>query len=119
MAPAAQRIIGTRKVPQWLFLGHFFNDLLLADQAAKGASASSIRASVPRRIMLLTAAMLCLMYSVALILSFGKNKTPWPTTLNRLRKGWRSSLPSSGRLGSRVGGLPARSWKRCGNRSKH
>ena len=72
--PAAGRIIGTRKVPQWLFLGHFFHDLLLADPAAKGASASSIRASVPRRIMLLTAAVLCLLYSTALIISFGRNR---------------------------------------------
>lgn len=72
--PAGQRIIGTRKVPQWLFLGHFFNDLLLSDQAAKGASASSIRASMPRRILLLTAAALCVIYSAALVISFGRNK---------------------------------------------
>jgi type VI secretion system protein ImpL len=73
-AAAGQRIIGTRKVPQWLFLGHFFNDLLLADQVAKGASASSIRASMPRRILLLTAAALCLIYSTALVISFGRNR---------------------------------------------
>ena len=69
-----QRIVGQRKVPQWLFLSHFFNDLLLADTAAKGASASSIRASMPRRILLLTAAALCLMYSACLLVSFGKNR---------------------------------------------
>jgi type VI secretion system protein ImpL len=72
---AGQRIVGQRKVPQWLFLGHFFNDLLLADQAAKGASASSIRASVPRRILLLAATALCLLYSMALLISFGHNRT--------------------------------------------
>lgn len=77
MAPAAggQRIVGQRKVPQWLFLGHFFNDLLLADAAAKGASSSSIRASMPRRILLLTATVLCLLYSILLLVSFGKNRT--------------------------------------------
>jgi type VI secretion system protein ImpL len=74
-AGAAPRIIGTRKVPQWLFLSHFFNDLLLADTAAKGASASSIRASLPRRILLLTAAALCLMYSTALVISYRHNRT--------------------------------------------
>jgi type VI secretion system protein ImpL len=73
-AGAGQRIVGQRKVPQWLFLSHFYNDLLLADTAAKGASASSIRASMPRRILLLTASVLCLMYSLALVISFGKNK---------------------------------------------
>jgi type VI secretion system protein ImpL len=73
-AAAGQRIIGQRKVPQWLFLSHFFNDLLLADAAAKGASASSIRASMPRRILLLSAAALCLIYSCCLMVSFGKNR---------------------------------------------
>jgi type VI secretion system protein ImpL len=72
--PAGQRIIGQRKVPQWLFLSHFFNDLLLADTAAKGASASSIRASMPRRIVLLAAAALCLIYCGCLAVSFGKNR---------------------------------------------
>ena len=74
-AGAAPRIIGTRKVPQWLFLGHFFNDLLLADAVAKSASASSIRASMPRRILLLSAVILCLFYSTALVLSFRHNRT--------------------------------------------
>jgi type VI secretion system protein ImpL len=76
VAPAGggQRIVGQRKVPQWLFLSHFFNDLLLADTAAKGASASSIRASMPRRILLLTAVALCLMYSACMVGSFGKNR---------------------------------------------
>ena len=74
-AGAAPRVIGTKKVPQWLFLGHFFNDLLLADAAAKSASASSIRASMPRRILLLSAAALCLMYSGALLVSYRHNRT--------------------------------------------
>ena len=73
-AGGAQRIVGQRKVPQWLFLSHFFNDLLLADAAAKGASASSIRASLPRRIVLITASVLCIAYSALLLVSFGKNK---------------------------------------------
>jgi type VI secretion system protein ImpL len=74
-AAGGQRIVGQRKVPQWLFLSHFFNDLLLADTAAKGASSSSIRASMPRRILLTAAAVLCLIYSSILLVSFGKNRT--------------------------------------------
>ncbi len=73
-AGAAPRIIGTRKVPQWLFLGHFFNDLLLADTVAKSASASSIRASMPRRILFVSVAALCLFYSAALVISFRHNR---------------------------------------------
>jgi type VI secretion system protein ImpL len=74
-SPAGQRIIGTRKVPQWLFLGHFFNDLLLADQVARGASASSVRASMPRRILLFTACTLGLAYSAVLVFSYTHNRT--------------------------------------------
>jgi type VI secretion system protein ImpL len=74
-AGAAPRVVGTKKVPQWLFLSHFFTDLLLADAAAKSASSSSIRASLPRRILLLSAAALCLFYSIALVISFRQNRT--------------------------------------------
>ncbi len=72
-APAPQRVIGTRKVPQWLFLGHLFNDLLLADPVAESTAAGS-RASLPRRVLLGTAAALCLVYSIALAVSFGNNR---------------------------------------------
>ena len=39
----------TRKVPQWLFLSHLFNDVLLADSAAMGASGSSVKTGFARR----------------------------------------------------------------------
>ena len=72
--PAAQRIVGTRKVPQWLFLGHFFADLLLEDRVARGASATSAKANLPRRILLASAAALCLLYCAALVTSFIGNR---------------------------------------------
>ena len=73
-ATAAPARVATRKVPQWLFLGHFFNDVLLADEPAMGASAASTKANLPRRILLGTAAVLCLLYSVALAVSFARNR---------------------------------------------
>lgn len=73
-AAAAAARVSTRKVPQWLFLGHFFNDVLLADEPAMGASASSIKANLPRRILLGIAAGLCLLYSAALVVSFAQNR---------------------------------------------
>ncbi len=72
-APAPQRVIGTRKVPQWLFLGHLFNDLLLADPVAESTGAGS-RASLPRCVLLGAAAVLCLGYSIALAVSYGNNR---------------------------------------------
>ncbi|HUB32261.1 MAG TPA: type VI secretion protein IcmF/TssM N-terminal domain-containing protein, partial [Bryobacteraceae bacterium] len=73
-APAPQRVVGTRKVPQWLFLGHFFSDLLLADPVAKSAAGGSARASMPRCVLLGAAAALCLFYSIALAISYGNNR---------------------------------------------
>ncbi len=71
---AEQRVVGTKKVPQWLFLGHLFNDVLLADRVAKGASASGGKANVPRRILLASVAGLCLLYTALLAISFTGNR---------------------------------------------
>ncbi len=38
---SAPRIVGKKKVPQWLFLGHLFNDILLGDRKAMGASGAT------------------------------------------------------------------------------
>src|SRR5215472_12437627 len=65
-APAPQQpvVTGTRKVPQWLFLGHFFTDVLLADRGAMAASGSSIKTSGARRILLGVAAALCVLFTL-------------------------------------------------------
>ena len=49
-----------RRVPQWLFLGHLFNNVVLRDRAAMGASGQSIRTELMRRILAVSAAGLCL-----------------------------------------------------------
>jgi type VI secretion system protein ImpL len=72
-APAPQ-IGGTRKVPQWLFLSHLFNDVLLADNAAMGSSGASIKTSFARRLLLGIAAGLCFFAALGFTLSFFKNR---------------------------------------------
>jgi type VI secretion system protein ImpL len=64
----------TRKVPQWLFLSHWFTDVLLSDRTAMGASGSSTKTSFARRVLFLTAAVLCLLLSIAFTISFFKNR---------------------------------------------
>ncbi|MGB7763035.1 MAG: ImcF-related family protein [Bryobacteraceae bacterium] len=64
---------GMRKVPQWLFLGHWFTDVLLSDRAAMGASGASIRTSFARRVLFLTAAVLCLALAIVFTISFFNN----------------------------------------------
>jgi type VI secretion system protein ImpL len=75
-APAPQQpvVTGTRKVPQWLFLGHFFTDVLLADRGAMAASGSSIKTSGARRILLGVAAALCVLLTLFFTISFFNNR---------------------------------------------
>jgi type VI secretion system protein ImpL len=77
MAPAAQaapQVGATRKVPQWLFLTHLFNDVLLADTAAMGASGASVKTGSARRALYLAAAVLCLLLTIAFTVSFVNNR---------------------------------------------
>jgi type VI secretion system protein ImpL len=63
-----------RKVPQWLFLSHFFSDVLLADRAALAASGSSVKTSFARRLLFLAAAAVCVIALGCFTLSFFKNR---------------------------------------------
>jgi type VI secretion system protein ImpL len=73
--PAAPRVVGTRKVPQWVFLSYLFHRVLLADAAARGASGASTKTSLMRRILLGAAAALCLFCGILLAVSYSKNRT--------------------------------------------
>jgi type VI secretion system protein ImpL len=73
-APQQPVVTGTRKVPQWLFLGHFFTDVLLADHSAMGASGSSVKTSGARRILFGAAAALCVLLTIFFTISFFKNR---------------------------------------------
>lgn len=73
VAPMVAQVVGTKKVPQWVFLSHFFHDLLLADHVAMGASGASTKTSLLRRVLLGTLAGLLLLYCIALIVSYSKN----------------------------------------------
>ena len=73
--PAAPQVGATRKVPQWLFLSHLFNDVLLADSAAMGASGASVRTGAARRALFLAATVLCAILCIAFTVSFFHNRT--------------------------------------------
>lgn len=70
----AQSASGMRRMPQWLFLGHLFHDVILADGAGRAASGSSIRVSIWKRVLLAAAAGLFFLYSIFLIASFVGNR---------------------------------------------
>ena len=64
----------TKKVPQWVFLTHFFNSVVLQDHAAMGASGASTKASGARRALLAAAAALCLLMAFGFTWSFFRNR---------------------------------------------
>jgi type VI secretion system protein ImpL len=72
--PAAPQVGATRKVPQWLFLSHLFNDVLLADSAAMGASGASTKAGSLRRALYIAAAVICVLLAIAFTVSFFNNR---------------------------------------------
>ncbi|HUS08497.1 MAG TPA: ImcF-related family protein, partial [Bryobacteraceae bacterium] len=74
-APAAQpQFVGTKKVPQWLFLSHLFHGVILQDRAAMGASGSSTKTSKLQRFLLAALALLCVLVSVAFLVSWMGNR---------------------------------------------
>lgn len=64
----------TRRVPQWLFLGHLFSNVVLRDRAAMGASGQSLRTELMRRVLAASVAGLCLLWSIGLTVSFFRNR---------------------------------------------
>ena len=72
---APRAVTGTRRVPQWMFLSRFFNDVLLADQSAMIAVGSSMRASRGHRILLSAGAATCLFVALLLTVSFLNNQS--------------------------------------------
>jgi type VI secretion system protein ImpL len=68
------RVTGTKRVPQWVFLTHFWNDVVLADRDAISASGASVKTSALRRTLFIAAASLCVLYSIALTVSWVRNR---------------------------------------------
>jgi type VI secretion system protein ImpL len=72
--PTPQRVAGTRKVPQWMFLTQFFNSVLLKDQVAFRTSGVSTRVSFLRRTALIAAAIIGLVCAIFFFVSFVENR---------------------------------------------
>jgi len=72
-APQQPVVTGSRKVPQWMFLGQFFTGVLLADRSAMGASGASTKTSGARRLLFALASALCLLLLLFFTISFFKN----------------------------------------------
>ncbi len=73
-APRQRAAVHARKVAQWVFVTQFFNQVLLADRTAMGASGASSRTDMRRRILLAIAALFCLFFLIAFTISFFQNR---------------------------------------------
>ena len=71
--PVTARVAGSRKVPQWVFLSQFFNDVIVKDRVALAASGFSSRVSLLRRIALTTVVVIGLVCSIGFLVSFFGN----------------------------------------------
>jgi type VI secretion system protein ImpL len=64
----------TQIIQQPVFLGHLFHEVLLKDRAGLAASSASARVNFWRRFLLAAAAVICLIFSIGLIVSFLGNR---------------------------------------------
>jgi len=72
VAPAMSA--GSRKVPQWVFLTQLFHEVLFKDRVAFSASRYSARVNLLRRSLLLSAAGVGLVLTIAFLISFLGNR---------------------------------------------
>lgn len=71
----AQASAATRKVPQWMFLGHLFNDVIMKDASAMAASGASTKVSALRRGLLIAASSLCFILGLIFLWSYLGNRS--------------------------------------------
>ena len=64
---------GSRRVPQWVFLPQLFRKVILEDKVAMGASSASTKASLLKRVLLASAAAICLFLIIGFIVSYTRN----------------------------------------------
>jgi type VI secretion system protein ImpL len=71
---AQARELGGRKVPQWVFLGHLFSDVILADRPATRVTQRNIKVNFARRLLLGAACALALFMAGWWIVSYSNNR---------------------------------------------
>ncbi len=92
-APAALVRSGSRRVPQWVFLPHLFNRVLLTDRGALESSRASTRVSGVKRVLIGSVATALFLYLIALTVSWFKNNA----LESRLQTAAAVPLPSGAR----------------------
>ncbi len=72
--PAQQQYVGSKRVPQWVFVSRLFNQVILQDRSALAASGSSTKTSGLQRLVLIGAGLLLFFLAIGFTVSFFKNR---------------------------------------------
>lgn len=67
--------VGSRKVPQWVFLNHLFSNVILADRPATAVTQANVKINIARRILMGAAAFLVLLLAIWWIVSYSNNSS--------------------------------------------
>jgi type VI secretion system protein ImpL len=67
--------VRTRRVPQWIFLGHLFSNVILQDRTAQGASGASAGAQMTRRLAVSVLSAIFFLWMIALTVSYFGNRS--------------------------------------------
>jgi len=68
--PVAARVAGSRRVPQWVFLSQFFNDVIVKDRVALAASGFSSKVNLLRRVALISVVIIGIVCSLGFLVSY-------------------------------------------------
>jgi type VI secretion system protein ImpL len=66
--------VGTKRVPQWVFVSRLFNQVILQDRAALAASGASTKTSGMQRLLLIMGSLALFLIAIAFTVSFFKNR---------------------------------------------
>ncbi|MCU0245559.1 MAG: hypothetical protein MUC42_03235, partial [Bryobacter sp.] len=99
-APLQAARVQTRRVPQWVFLGQLFNDVILKDQTAFQASSRSLGADRWRRGLAIAGCVLAAALAIAWSVSFARNRALGQQVQDAV-SAIASSRPQGGELASR------------------
>ena len=94
------RETGQRRVPQWVFLGHLFSDVVLADRPAIIATQSNIKVNVARRFLFAGISLIALCFAAWWAVSYFNNRA-----LVRDAVDSASPVPSSGLAAGQLASL--------------
>jgi type VI secretion system protein ImpL len=84
----------SQSIPQWMFLGRLFPEVILADGSGRAASGTNIKANRKRRILLASAASACLVVAGAFTVSFSRNRALLSGIRETTTESTNSELPS-------------------------